>query len=294
MATAVGVFLFVRCLREGQTMVALSPSIPKALTVAGSDSGGGAGIQADLKTFAAFGVYGTSAVTAVTAQNTREVVAIAEVPEEVVAAQIDAILEDIGAGAAKTGMLSSASIIATVADRLEAWGVTNLVVDPVMVAKSGDRLLQIEAIDELKSTLLPIALVVTPNLPEAEVLSGVTIQTELDARRAAAAIAAFGPRFVVIKGGHRFDAPIDLVYDGRNYVELPAERIDTPNTHGTGCTFSAAIAAELALGSTPLDAIASAKSYVLEALRTSYAIGSGHSPVNHFHSAQLATARIPR
>lgn len=179
-------------------MVSTSPlwlgAPPKALTVAGSDSGGGAGIQADLKTFAALGVYGTSAICAVTAQNTQEVVAIAEVPEEIVAAQIDAVLEDIGTDAAKTGMLSSASIIATVADRLEAWGITNLVVDPVMVAKSGARLLQVDAIDTLRSTLLPLALVVTPNLPEAEVLSGLTIQTEDDARQAAAMISALGPR----------------------------------------------------------------------------------------------------
>lgn len=268
-------------------MASTLPSIRKALTVAGSDSGGGAGIQADLKTFAAFGVYGTSVLTAVTAQNTREVLAIAEVPEEVVAAQIDGVLEDIGTDAAKTGMLSSASIIATVVDRLQAWGVMKLVVDPVMVSKSGDRLLQTDAVEELKSELLPIALVVTPNLPEAEVISGRTIRTEEDAREAAKVIANLGPRYVVVKGGHRFDAPIDIVFDGSDFVELPAERIETTNTHGTGCTFSAAIAAELALGSTPMDAIAAAKRYVTEALRTSYAIGTGHSPVNHFHAVQI-------
>jgi hydroxymethylpyrimidine/phosphomethylpyrimidine kinase len=265
---------------------------PKVLTIAGSDSGAGAGIQADLKTFAALGVYGTCAITAVTAQNTQEVVAIAEVPEEVVAAQIDAVLEDIGADAAKTGMLSSASIIATVADRLEAWGVSNLVVDPVMVAKTGDRLLQIDAIDELRSTLLPLALVVTPNLPEAEVLSGLTIRTDEDARQAAAAIAALGPRFVVVKGGHRLDSPIDIVYDGRDYVELPAERIETPNTHGTGCTLSAAIAAYLARGAAPLEAIAAAKDYVTAALLASYRVGHGHSPVNHFHAVRAVEAPL--
>jgi hydroxymethylpyrimidine/phosphomethylpyrimidine kinase len=273
-------------------MVSSSPlwhvAPPKALTVAGSDSGGGAGIQADLKTFAALGVYGTSALTAVTAQNTQEVVAIAEVPEEVVAAQIDAVLEDIGTDAAKTGMLSSASIIATVADRLEAWGVTTLVVDPVMVAKSGDRLLQADAVATLRSTLLPLALIVTPNLPEAEVLSGLTIHTVEDARRAAAAIAGLGPRYVVVKGGHRRDAPIDIVFDGRDYVDLPADRIETTNTHGTGCTFSAAIAAHLARGAAPLEAIAAAKAFVSEALRTSYRIGNGHSPVNHFHAVRVA------
>jgi hydroxymethylpyrimidine/phosphomethylpyrimidine kinase len=272
-------------------MSELSPSlpvsIPRALTVAGSDSGGGAGIQADLKTFAALGVYGTSALTAVTAQNTREVVAIAEVPEEVVAAQIDAVLEDIGADAAKTGMLSSAAIIATVADRLEAWGVTKLVVDPVMVAKSGDRLLQMDAVEELKRTLLPLALVVTPNLPEAEVLAGQTIHTEEDVRRAAAAIAALGPRLVVVKGGHRRDAPIDIVFDGRDYVDLPGERFVTENTHGTGCTFAAAIAAYLARGAAPLDAISAAKDFVTAALRASYRVGDGHSPVNHFHAVRF-------
>jgi hydroxymethylpyrimidine/phosphomethylpyrimidine kinase len=270
----------------------MSGAVRKALTIAGSDSGGGAGIQADLKTFAALGVYGSSALTAITAQNTREVVAIAEVPEEVVAAQIDAVLEDIGADAAKTGMLSSASIIATVADRLEAWGVPNLVVDPVMVAKSGDRLLQVDAIDTLRSTLLPLAFVVTPNLPEAEVLSGRTIQTEEDARSAAAAIADFGPRWVVVKGGHRRDAPIDIVFDGRDYVDLPGKRIDTPNTHGTGCTFSAAITARLAHGDSPLDAIAAAKEFVGEALRASYRIGDGHSPVNHFFGLRTAEGAI--
>ena len=258
-------------------MVSSSPlwpgAPPKALTVAGSDSGGGAGIQADLKTFAALGVYGTSALCAVTAQNT----------QEVVAAQIDGILEDIGADAAKTGMLSSASIIATVADRLEAWGVTNLVVDPVMVAKSGDRLLQAEAIETLRSTLLPLALVVTPNLPEAEVLSGRTIHTEEDARQAAAAIAGLGPRFVVVKGGHRLDAPIDVVFDGRDYVELSGERIETTNTHGTGCTFSAAIAAYLAQGYAVDGAVALAKRFITDAIEAAYSVGAGHSPIHHFH-----------
>jgi hydroxymethylpyrimidine/phosphomethylpyrimidine kinase len=277
-------------------MVSSSPlwlgAPPKALTVAGSDSGGGAGIQADLKTFAALGVYGTSAICAVTAQNTQEVVAIAEVPEEVVAAQIDAVLEDIGTDAAKTGMLSSASIIATVADRLEAWGVTNLVVDPVMVAKSGARLLQVDAIDTLRSTLLPLALVVTPNLPEAEVLSGLTIQTEEDARHAAAAIFALGPRYVVVKGGHRRDAPIDIVFDGRDYVELPSAWIETTNTHGTGCTFAAAIAAHLARGATPMDAITAAKEFVTGALRSSYRVGEGHSPVNHFHAVRVVESSL--
>lgn len=264
----------------------LSP--PKAMTIAGSDSGAGAGIQADLKTFAALGVYGTSVVTAVTAQNTRAVLAIAEVPEEVVALQIDGVLEDIGASAIKTGMLSSAPIIETVADRLEAWGITNIVVDPVMIAKSGDALLQANAVRALATRLLPLALVVTPNIPEAEVLAKREIRSDEDARRAAAVIAELGPRYVIVKGGHRGGAPVDVVFDGENYHEFAVERVDTENTHGTGCTFSAAIAAYLAREFTPIEAIAGAKDYLTGALRSSYSIGDGHSPVNHFHNVEIA------
>ena len=265
---------------------ALAP--PKAMTIAGSDSGGGAGIQADLKTFAALGVYGSSVLTAVTAQNTRGVFAVAEVPEEVIALQIDAVLEDIGADAAKTGMLSSASIVETVAGRLEAWGVAKLVVDPVMVAKGGHPLLQQNAVAAMKQHLLPLALVVTPNIPEAEVLSGTTVSSPETAREAARAIVAFGPRWVVIKGGHLAGDATDLVFDGESFTELHAGRIDTPNTHGTGCTFSAAIAALLARGFPPLEAIAAAKHWLTAAIRESYAIGDGQSPVNHFHGVRLA------
>ena len=270
----------------------LSPPPPKALTIAGSDSGAGAGIQADLKTFAALGVYGCSALTAVTAQNTRAVLAVAEVPEEVVGAQIDAVLEDIGIDAAKTGMLSSASIVEVVADRLHAWGVEKLVVDPVMIAKSGDPLLQAGAVDALRSILLPLAHVVTPNLPEAEVLANIPIRTEADVREAAVRIAALGPRYVVIKGGHRNDAPIDVLYDGKNYDEFDGERIDTRNTHGTGCTFSAALAAHLARGEDAGAAVGAAKRFVTEALRASYPIGDGHSPVNHFYAVRFDGAPV--
>jgi hydroxymethylpyrimidine/phosphomethylpyrimidine kinase len=258
------------------------------MTIAGSDSGGGAGIQADLKTFAALGVYGTSVLTAVTAQNTLSVLAIAEVPEEVIALQIDGVMEDIGASAIKTGMLSSASIIDTIADRLEAWGVPNLVVDPVMVAKSGDALLQANAVRALATKLLPLALVVTPNIPEAEVLSKREIRNDDDAREAAKAIAALGPRYVVIKGGHRGGEPIDLVFDGDGYAEFATERVDTENTHGTGCTFSAAITAYLAHGLSPLNAISASKEYLTGALRESYRIGAGHSPVNHFYNVRIS------
>lgn len=253
----------------------------KALTIAGSDSGGGAGIQADLKTFASLGIYGLSVVTAVTAQNTVEVSAIAEVPEEVVIAQIDAVLEDIGADAVKTGMLSSTPIIQNTADRLEAWGVPHLVVDPVMVSKSGAPLLQPDAVEALKKDLLPLANVVTPNVPEAEVLANRAIQTPEDAQEAARAIHALGPKVVIIKGGHMDGPAIDLVFTGEQLIPIEGDRIDTKNTHGTGCTYSAAITAFLAMGIDVMESIRLAKRYIENALRQSYAIGEGHSPVNH-------------
>ncbi len=256
----------------------------KAMTIAGSDSGAGAGIQADLKTFAALGVYGTSALTAITAQNTRGVFAVAEVPEEVIAMQIDVVLEDIGADAIKTGMLSSASIVETVANRLEAWGIATLVIDPVMVAKGGHPLLQPNAVAAVKQHLLPLALIVTPNIPEAEVLTGIAIDSPDAARDAARAIAAHGTRYVIVKGGHLTGDAIDLVYDGQVFTEFTSERIDTPNTHGTGDSFSSAITALLARGWPPLEAIAEAKIWLTRAIQESYAIGDGHSPVNHFHA----------
>lgn len=260
------------------------------MTIAGSDSGGGAGIQADLKTFAAHGVYGTSVLTAVTAQNTVEVLAIAEVPEEVIVLEMDGVLSDIGTDAAKTGMLSSSSIIEVVADRLEAWGVHKLVVDPVMVAKSGDRLLQERAVATLRAKLLPLALIATPNLPEAEVLAGIEITSDRDREEAARRIHALGPKIVIVKGGHRDGAPDDLVFDGNEFTLIEGERIITKNTHGTGCTFSAAIAANLALGLEPLPAIRAAKEYLTAALRASYAIGEGHSPVDHFYALKPAAS----
>jgi hydroxymethylpyrimidine/phosphomethylpyrimidine kinase len=257
----------------------------KALTIAGSDSGGGAGIQADLKTFAALGVYGSSAITAITAQNTVGVAAVHEIPPAIVTAQLDAILGDIGADAAKTGMLSSAPIIGAVAAAVRRYGVAKLVVDPVMVAKSGDRLLREEAVAALREELLPLALMVTPNIPEAETLAGMAITDDDDRREAARRIAAYGPRFVVVKGGHAAGDPIDLLYDGRDFATIGAgPRIDTPNTHGTGCTFAAAIAAGLARGLDPEAAVRAAKEYLTAALRESYRVGAGHSPVHHFHA----------
>jgi hydroxymethylpyrimidine/phosphomethylpyrimidine kinase len=256
-------------------------SIARALTIAGSDSGGGAGIQADLKTFAALGVYGLSALTAITAQNTQGVLAAQDLPPELVEAQIDAVLEDIGADAAKTGMLSSSAIIKVVARCVSRWDL-RLVVDPVMVAKGGDPLLQPEAITTLSTVLLPLAEVVTPNLFEAEVLTGQRIETLDDMRAAAQAIHALGPRHVVVKGGHRAADPIDVYFDGERFVELRAERISTPHTHGTGCTFSAAIAAFMARG-LPVDAaVTGAKDYITEAIRHAPGLGKGHGPIGHF------------
>jgi hydroxymethylpyrimidine/phosphomethylpyrimidine kinase len=251
------------------------------MTIAGSDSGAGAGIQADLKTFAAFGVYGTSVLTAVTAQNTREVAAIAEVPEEVVIAQIDTVMEDIGADAVKIGMLSSRAIIENVADRLQAWGPKHLVIDPVMISKSGAPLLQPDAVRSLVKELFPIATIATPNVPEAEVIAHRKIESAEDVREAARAIHALGPRIVVVKGGHLDGPAVDLVFDGETFTPVEGERIDTRNTHGTGCTYSAAIAALLARGLDPLQSIQMAKRYIEAALRASYSIGTGHSPVNH-------------
>lgn len=258
--------------------------VHKALTIAGSDSGGGAGIQADLKTFAALGVYGSSVITAITAQNTVGVTAVHEVPTEVIAAQLDAVLTDIGADAAKTGMLSSAAIIETVAAGVERHGLRNLVVDPVMVAKSGDRLLQESAVNALRERLLPLALIVTPNIPEAEVLAAMTIRTVDDRQEAARRIAAYGPRYVVVKGGHAEGEPIDYLFDGAEMLPISAgPRILTEHTHGTGCTFAAAITAGLAQGLTVPAAVQGAKVYLTAALLAAYRVGAGHSPVNHFH-----------
>jgi hydroxymethylpyrimidine/phosphomethylpyrimidine kinase len=258
-------------------------TIAKALTIAGSDSGGGAGIQADLKTFAALGVYGSSAITAITAQNTLGVFGVQEIAVELVAAQIDAVVDDIGADAVKTGMLSSAAIVEIVAERLRFHRLAKLVVDPVMFAKSGDRLLRADAVAALKTALLPLALVVTPNLPEAEAIVGRALATEADLRDAAREIAALGARNVVIKGGHRAGDADDLLFDGRDFQLLHARRIDTPHTHGTGCTFSAAIAAGLAKGLGVVEAVNLAKEYLTGAIARAYSIGGGHSPVHHFY-----------
>jgi len=255
---------------------------PAALTIAGSDSGGGAGIQADLKTFQAIGVYGMSAITALTAQNTVGVRAVHEAPPDIVASQIDAVLEDIGVDGVKTGMLSNAAIIRAVADRVRHWDLGPvLVIDPVMVAKSGDRLLRDDAVAALRDELLPLAAVITPNIPEAEALSGLTIRTDEDVREAAHALRRLGPRSVVVKGGHLEGDATDLFVDGTREERLTAKRIATSATHGTGCTFSAAIAARIALGDEPLEAVRAAKAYLTAALAHAEPMGNGHGPVAH-------------
>src|SRR5918996_2707910 len=256
--------------------------VPKALTVAGSDSGGGAGLQADLKTFSAFRVFGMSVITAVTAQNSVGVSGVHNLPPEFVALQLDAVLGDFGADAVKLGMLSTAPIIRAVAERLAAHGHTRVVLDPVMVAKSGAALLQPDARTALVEAMLPLAEVVTPNLPEAAVLAEMPVATEKDMQEAARRIHAKGPRHVLVKGGHLADSATDLLYDGRTFTRFPGPHLDSPHTHGTGCTFSAAIAAGLAQG-VPLPAAArEAKAYVTAAIREGFAAGHGVGVLRHF------------
>ena len=253
------------------------------LTIAGSDSGGGAGIQADLRTFAAHGVHGTSAVTAVTAQNSVAVLDWVSLEPRMVVAQMEAVASDMNVAAAKTGMLATAAIVSAVADAIERLRLPLVVVDPVMVAKSGDRLLDGHAETAYRERLLPLATVVTPNLPEAEALLGRPVRTLPEMREAARALRAMGPRAVVVKGGHLEGDAVDVFWDGERMEDLSAPRIATKNTHGTGCTYSAAIASRLALGDPLLEAVRGAKAYLTEAIRRSYSVGRGHGPVDHLH-----------
>jgi hydroxymethylpyrimidine/phosphomethylpyrimidine kinase len=261
---------------------------PIAVTIAGSDSGGGAGIQADLKTFAALGVYGASVIAALTAQNTQRVSAIHDVPAEFVTAQIDAVFSDLAVGAVKIGMLSRAPVIAAVAAGLDRWKAANVVLDPVMIATSGDRLLAPDAIDALKRELIPRARVVTPNLPEAAALLDAEIATDEDQMQAQAeGILALGAQAVLIKGGHGESAySVDFLFDGPSVTRYAVKRIATRNTHGTGCTLSSAIAAGLARGQDLAAAARAAKAYVTDAIAAAdrLAIGHGHGPLHHFHA----------
>jgi hydroxymethylpyrimidine/phosphomethylpyrimidine kinase len=262
-------------------------TLPRALTIAGSDSGGGAGIQADLKTFTVLGAYGMCAITSVTAQNTTGVYGVHDLPPEFVAHQVDLVAQDIGVDAAKTGMLSSTAIVEAVADAVKRNGIERLVVDPVMVAKSGDALLQEAARDALAQRLLPLAYVVTPNIPEAEALTAVTIADRDGIEEAARRIRDLGPRYVLIKGGHG-EGPeaVDWLYDGEGFTPLSAPRRHTLNTHGTGCTYSAAIAAYLAQRVATTQAIQLAHRFVATAIETAPDLGAGHGPLNHLWPLQ--------
>jgi hydroxymethylpyrimidine/phosphomethylpyrimidine kinase len=259
-----------------------------AVTIAGSDSGGGAGVQADLKTFSALNVYSASVITAITAQNTQGVSAIHDVPAHMIAAQIDAVFSDLAVNAVKVGMLSAPVAIATVAAGLDRWRATLVVLDPVMIATSGDRLLAPDAIEILKRDLIPRALIVTPNLHEAAALTGAPLaQNEDDMRAQAQALLGIGAKAVLIKGGHAQSADAtDLLVTRDAVARFTAQKIDTRNTHGTGCTLSSAIAAGLAKGLALAEAVADAKAYVTAAIAAAdeLAIGHGHGPVHHFHA----------
>ena len=261
---------------------------PIAVTIAGSDSGGGAGIQADLKTFSALGVYGASVITALTAQNTKGVSAIHDVPAEFIAAQIDAVFSDLAVAAVKIGMVSQRAAIEAIAAGLERWRQSKVVLDPVMIAASGDRLLAPDAVDVLKRVLIPRALVITPNLPEAAALLDAPIaETEAEMRVQGERLLALGPKAVLVKGGHAEGAEsVDLLIEPSAVTRLAADRIATRNTHGTGCTLSSAIAAGLAKGLSLAEAVRAAKTYLTDALAAAerIKIGSGHGPVHHFQA----------
>jgi len=258
-------------------------NIPKALTIAGSDSGGGAGMQADLKTFSALGVHGSSAITAITAQNTKEVAAVHNVPLDIIEKQIDAVLSDIGADAVKIGMLSNSDIIKTVSNTLKKYKIKNIVLDPVMVAASGAKLLEDSAIASLKKELIPLALVITPNIPEAEALADKKIKSLEDMKNAAREIMKLGCKNILIKGGHlNFgnNEVFDIFYDGSTFIEIKNKRINKTG-HGTGCTLSSAIAANIAKGMELKEAVKHAISYVHNALEKGFKAGEKNYVLNH-------------
>jgi len=254
----------------------------RLLTIAGSDSGGGAGIQADLKTFHAFGCYGMSVLTAITAQNTQGVHGVESLPPEFVALQLESVVNDIGVDAAKTGMLANAEIIHNLSQTIEQLDIPHLVVDPVMRAKGGDPLLRDDAQQALIEEIIPLAELITPNIPEAEVLAGRPIKTKDDMREAAKVIHNQGAKNVLVKGGHRQEDAVDVLFDGSEFTDYFSERIQSKNTHGTGCTYSAAIAANLALGHELKKAILISKKFITEAIRSSLDLGKGIGPLSHF------------
>jgi len=259
-------------------------TLPVALTIAGSDPSGGAGLQADLKTFHQFGVYGEAIPTLITVQNSRRVARVEVLAADLVREQIEAVIEDMPPAAAKTGALGSAEIVRVAARAAAEWKFP-LVVDPVLVSTHGHALLPADAVEALREELLARAALVTPNLPEAEALTGIEIRTGEDLRRAACRLREMGARAVLIKGGHREGDATDVLFDGAEWHEFPAERLETRHTHGTGCTYSAAITAGLARGERLVDAVARAKRYVHQAIRTNPGLGSGSGPLNHFAEA---------
>lgn len=255
----------------------------RALTIAGSDSGSGAGIQADLKTFTVLGVYGMSIITALTSQNTIGVQGIHNVPTQFVSLQLDSVLSDIGADAVKTGMLSNKNIIGVVAEKIKDYNIKKLVVDPVMISKHGSKLLQDSAIDTLIKKLIPLSMIITPNKNEAEIISHITIRNISDMKKSAQIIYKLGAQYVFIKGGHIKGDADDLIFDGKNFILLKNERIKIRHTHGTGCTLSAAITAYLAMNYPPVEAIKSGKKFVTQTIKYAFKLGQGIGPVNHIY-----------
>ncbi|MFL0250569.1 bifunctional hydroxymethylpyrimidine kinase/phosphomethylpyrimidine kinase [Clostridium neuense] len=256
----------------------------KVLTIAGSDSSGGAGIQADLKTFSAHGVFGMSVIAAVTAQNTKEVIDVQNISPDIIGKQIDAIFDDIEVDAVKIGMISEIEGINVVSEKLRKYKPRNVVLDPVMVSKSGYSLMNPNSVETLIKELIPIVSVVTPNIPEAEIIANIKIETISDMEKAAKIIYNMGPKNVLIKGGHLTGDATDVLYDGKNFVYLKNERINTKNTHGTGCTLSSSIASNLALGMNIKEAVENAKKYITTAIEHSLSIGHGSGPTNHFYT----------
>ena len=263
------------------------------LTIAGSDCSGGAGIQADLKTFAALGVFGMSAITAVTVQNTQGVRDSQDVRPEIIAGQIQAVFDDIRVDGVKIGMVSCIDTIDAIAKALGGCAAAQVVLDPVMVSKSGFRLLSSDAVDALVQTLFPLAYMITPNIPEAELITGITIQTTVDMEKAARRLHGLGAPFVLLKGGHRASDATDILFDGSAFKHFPGKKIETPHTHGTGCTLSAAIATFLAKGEPPAAAVARAKAYVTECIASAVGIGKGVGPLNHLFPLYSKAGLIP-
>jgi len=264
----------------------------KALTIAGSDCSGGAGIQADLKTFSAHGVYGMSVIVSVVAENTVRVIDVKDISPRMIQQQIDAVFEDIIPDSVKIGMLSNAKAMEAVADKLHEYRPNNIVIDPVMYAKNGYPLMAEDATDALISQILPFADVLTPNLLEAERIAKMGIETVYDMEQAAKVIYQFGVKYPLIKGGHLEGDAVDVLYDGQGFTHLVSERIETKNTHGTGCTYSSAIASNLALGFDVKEAVRRGKEYITEAIRWSKDIGQGHGPVNHFYQFERTSERV--